>query len=62
MKKENFRHSETSRNDFSSVEGENVAGETINLHSNFSGLLRYITSDNLKYVELSASFSGVFPV
>lgn len=27
MKKKNFRHSETSRNDFSSVEGENVAGE-----------------------------------
>lgn len=57
--KKNFRHSETSRNDFSSVEGENVAGEKINLHSNFGGLLRYITSDNLKYVELSASFSGV---
>lgn len=45
--------------DFSNVKGEELNGEKIWLRSNFGGLLRYITSDNLNYVELSASFSGV---
>lgn len=47
------------RKDMSNVKGEEVNGEKIWLRSNFGGLLRYITSDNLNYVELQASFSGV---
>lgn len=37
--------------DFSKVKGEEVNGEKIWLRSNFGGLLRYITSDNLNYVQ-----------
>lgn len=39
--------------------GENIEGEYVYMKSSFGSLLRYVTSDNLRYAELEANFSGV---
>jgi len=41
------------------IKGENVQGENIWLKSNFGSLIRYVTSEDLRYVSLDSSFSGV---
>ena len=47
------------RQEFSEDKGENVQGENIYLKSNFGSLIRYVTSEDLRYVSLDSSFSGV---
>lgn len=48
----------TGQNDHFS-DGENIEGENIYMKSSFGSLLRYVTSDNLRFAELEANFSGV---
>ncbi len=38
---------------------ESIHGEYVYMKSSFGSLLRYVTSDNLRYAELEANFSGV---
>jgi Predicted membrane protein (DUF2154). len=39
--------------------GEKIEGEYVYMKSSFGSLLRYVTSEDLKYAELEANFSGV---
>lgn len=57
-KKKQFEKSITEKNEpFDN--GENIEGENIYMKSSFGSLLRYVTSDNLRYAELEANCSGV---
>ena len=38
---------------------ESIHGEYVYMKSSFGSLIRYVTSDNLRYAELEANFSGV---
>ena len=47
------------RQEFGDESGESVNGENVWLKSNFGSLIRYVTSEDLRYVSLDSSFSGV---
>lgn len=57
-KKMKRRHHNAEHHGFDGIEAEEVNGQKIHLRSNFGGLIRYITSDDLQYVHINNSFSG----